>query len=37
MYLDTRLQTPEERLQFINDWLVDHPNPTPNECEWIAS
>lgn len=37
MYLDTRLQTSEERLQFVNDWLADHPEPTENECEWIAS
>ena len=37
MYLDTNLQTSEERLKFIENLLEENPSPTENELEWMAS
>jgi hypothetical protein len=37
LFLDTKLETSEERLAFVNKYLEEE-NPTPNEkeLEWLA-
>lgn len=37
MFLDTHLQSSEERLEFVNNWLLENPEPNEIEMEWIAN
>jgi hypothetical protein len=37
VFLDTHLQSPEERLEFVNKWLEQNPEPNELEMEWIAN
>lgn len=37
MKLDTNLQTSEERLKYIEDYLVANPTPNETELDWIAN
>ena len=37
MKLDTNLQTSEERLKYIEEYLANNPTPNETELDWIAN
>jgi hypothetical protein len=36
LFLDTKIETSEGRLEFVNNYLKDNPNPNEKELEWLA-